>query len=296
MAKQIIKASDKAFNAAVQSLSMDKAAKAKASQVRRGAMNDSMAYVGETLAFAKIEKDHLDGQAQVIVEATLRDMLKTYPTADYANLLRAPSKAEPDRGELRGHFVMAFENAYETAGREMPVKTLDNYLSRIRAFFAARGAEPLDLYSNNYARKADAKTPVTGGKKNGKVTTIKGDEEVGSPMDQAVTVKHTTSAQAVIPAGSKVFKVEGIAALVHFLQDWQGANQACTRQALLEKVHGLTKYAQDLIAGSDEIKGAVAMVPAVEADEDEDEDAALAASELARVEAARKANLKGKRK
>jgi hypothetical protein len=136
----------------------------EANDARIGAL---IADAGDSIGVYTVGLD-LD-QASTIssVEAAVRDAIALGLTCDKesatGDMLKAPSKTNP--GELWTVFVDAINAPRMANGLpELAKGARDNYLSRIRAFVRARGADSLDLYGNIQAAKlraaAAAKQPA----------------------------------------------------------------------------------------------------------------------------------------
>jgi hypothetical protein len=132
-------------------------------------------------------------------------------------MLKAPTKNEPR--ECYTCLVDALQAVRIGAGLK-PLKdsTRDNYLSRIRAFVKARGAEPLDLFGNLAVKKAEQERKLA----------VKG--EPGSSEDSGdVDTK---------PQQRELVAARGIPALHAFLTEWNSQNAEGTVAEKYRKMVG----------------------------------------------------------
>lgn len=114
-------------------------------------LGDAMMQVGESIGYYSVEHDIAQETTIGVVSTILKDAMKQ---GLEVAMLKAPTKSEPR--ECYTCLVTALQ-AVRTAAGLTPLKdaTRDNYLSRIRAFVKARGAEPLDLFGNIAVKKAE---------------------------------------------------------------------------------------------------------------------------------------------
>lgn len=118
---------------------------------RYTSLGAAMHEIGESIGYYSIEHDF----AQETVISAVSNVLKNAMKQGLeVAMLKAPTKAEPR--ECYTCLVDALQGVRSAAGLP-PLKdaTRDNYLSRIRAFVKARGAEPLDLFGNLAVKKAE---------------------------------------------------------------------------------------------------------------------------------------------
>lgn len=133
--------------------------KAKPKALTEGMMDDAkaqllgstMSNVGELIGVytAAQETDQADTVGQV--SEFLKDAMRQGLTVE---MLKAPTKIAPR--ECYTALVDALQLARQVQGlKAISDATRDNYLSRIRAYVRDRGANPLDLFGNLAAAKAE---------------------------------------------------------------------------------------------------------------------------------------------
>lgn len=145
--------------------------------------------------------------------------------------LRAAMKAGLQRDMLKAgsQCYLSFTGAISAvreANELEPISngTRDNYMSRIRDFISARGAEPLDLYGNIAEAKRKAAKAVALKEAEKTIATMKGenDDVEDEDVPKAVTITQP-----------KQVDVIGAPALAMFLTAWIAANG---KTGALEKI------------------------------------------------------------
>lgn len=130
-------------------------------------------------------------------------------------------------------FVDSIQNVRIANGMEPLVNaTRDNYMSRIRTFVSARGAEPLDVFGNlkAAAQKAERERKAAEAKK-----------LTGDTIDAAKESSDETESDPVTITQPKVVELRGAPALGQFLAAWIEGNDG--NNALLK----IRTMAEDLL-------------------------------------------------
>jgi hypothetical protein len=148
--------------------------------------------------------------------------------------LKAPSNSNP--GELWTVLVDSI-NAPRLANElpELATGTRDNYLSRIRAFLRARGAEPLDLFGNFAVKKAKAEAAAAQQAKEAVDKAKDSSEESGEVADK----------NAVVNAKGPVALRDFLAAFI-VQNDYKKANNRM--QHLIDMADDLLEEAKKAVA------------------------------------------------
>lgn len=126
-----------------QNLSAKVRGTSKANQ-KAATIGDLVQRIGDEIGHFSADQDIGRGMLQETIEGLLRDAMKAGLTVE---MLKAPTKASPQ--ECYVALVDAINAPRVAIGLDALKNSVrDNYLSKIRAFLKARGAEPLDLFGN----------------------------------------------------------------------------------------------------------------------------------------------------